>query len=224
MRQLTAQIEDLDFLNRLQITREQAARLVPLLRAGEGSRQAAQQQEERAAAALAAALREKRGFLVKDQQVPAALAARVAQLTEETRKAGVPDPAAEKTLVEGLRAVLSADQLSIAAGGLEARMQATEMLDGYRKLPPDDFEREIRPFVEDLASGSGVMSADQLEALFREARALPAEEYKQSRDKLVRQLAPLFAPAGEAQDQMVARAFTRPQLVTLLAEKAQAGE
>jgi len=57
--------------------------------------------------------------------------------------------------------------------------------------------------------------------LFTDARSLSEDEYKQNKDRLVTQLVPLFAPAGEAADQLLVDAFSRPRMVEALPSSAQ---
>ena len=97
------------------------------------------------------------------------------------------------------------------------------MLDGYRDLPRDDFEKEMADWVPELVERSG-RTADEVEALFREARSLSEDEYKQSRDEVIRQLTPLFRPTGKTADYLLLEAFTQPQVFAVLTDKAETAD
>lgn len=224
VKNLNDQIQALQFINRLQLTTDQAAELTDALKAAEEARSDTQKEEQELLAELVPLLQQNRAFLVKDEPAPPALEAQILQLGEKIRALDALDPQTERTIAQGLRGVLSQDQIAIAAGGLEARIQASEMLDGYRELPPREFEHEIRPFVEELVPDDMDITPDQVEALFREARSLTPEEYTHSKGALVRQLEPLFAPAGTAADHLLVRAFTRPHMIELLTEKTRSAD
>ena len=123
-----------------------------------------------------------------------------------TRVSSSPSDNCTRTAAPGetpaaLRSTLTESQVLIAAGGLQAQIEATNALDGFRGLPKQAFEAEVGPYAQELASDSPDSSAQEVEALLRDAVSLGDREYEENKTKLVRQLQPFFAPAGQAADQ-----------------------
>ena len=214
---LRAQIESLEFLGRLQLTDDQTAKLIAILQADMQARETATQRQAEARSALVPLLQQKRQALVDGTALPHETEGRIKELAYEIGTLGAMSPIDRQRLSEGLSDLLSDQQIRVAVGGLEARIQAAQMLDGYRDLPRDEFEQEMRdalPFV--LGEG-----AEQAEALFREARTIADKQYEDNRSQLLDQLEPLYVAAGEASEHSLADVFARPMLLRVLSEKMQ---
>jgi hypothetical protein len=242
--ELRQQIEALQFVNSLQLDSKQLPGLVKVLHEASLDRQKSEDEKGKLLNQLVPLLQRRRQELLSDtadaapkqEAAPTADQGSTAKITPsaagslddqirglEAKMSDLEWPSAEavKRIAAQLRGVLNEQQIALAAGELDARIQATQMLEGYRQLPQEEFSSEIRPFAEELVSRGSSMTADQVQALFTEARSLTEPEYKASKDKLVRQLEPLFAPAGEAQDQLLVDVFAHPQLLQVLEMKAE---
>jgi len=216
---LTDEIDALETINHLAITEEQLPGLVEALQAAASARDKRQADKDRRRSELIPALEEHKGLLAKDEAVPAALSAKIAKLQQEIVRLDTIDPQVSATLADALRKILTKEQVLIAAGGLQARIQASETLDGFRELPRQAFEAEIGPYSQELAAGSSDTSPAQVEALLRDAVSLGEREYEENRDKIVRQLQPLFVPGGQTADQVLVDALTRPYILDLLRQR-----
>lgn len=221
--ELRARIAALDFLNQLQLEQEQVNKLIPLLETARDARARAEAREQELLARLAELLERQVEHLRKDEPLPSDLEAQIMSVEDELRNLPPIDPQVEMTVAEGLREALSADQIAVVMGALETHIQAGEMLDGFRELRPDEFDAQIGLFVRELARPGTGMTPEQLEALFREARTLSAEEYRADKGKLLAALEPLFAPGQEAADQLLVRAFVRPHVLELLTDTQRSG-
>lgn len=220
--ELRAMIAALEFVNSLQLAPEQTARILPLLETAREAREQAEAREQELLAELAELLERQVEHLRRDEPLPSDLEAQTIDVENELRHLPPLDPQVEKAVADGLREILSPEQIAVVMGALEARIQAEEMLDGFRRLRPDEFEAQIGPFVQELAHPDADMTPEQLEALFREARTLSAEEYRDGKGALVEALEPLFAPGDEAAEQLLVRAFARPHVLTVLADRQRA--
>ncbi|MCE5218588.1 hypothetical protein LLH03_16320 [bacterium] len=242
--ELRQQIEALQFVNSLQLDSKQLPGLAKVLQQASVDRQKSEDEKGKLLSQLVPLLQRRRQELLSDtadaapkhEAAPTSDRGGAAKtnspgavsLDDEIRglEAKMSDlewPTAEavKRIAAQLRGVLNEQQIALAAGELDARIQATQMLEGYRQLPQEEFSSEIRPFAEELVSRGSSMTAEQVQALFTEARSLTEPEYKANKDKLVRQLEPLFAPAGEAQDQLLVDVFAHPQVLQVLEMKAK---
>ena len=220
---LRADIAALDFLNRLQLEHEQTAKLVPLLETARDARARSEAREQELLGDLAQLLERQVEHLRKDEPLPSDLEAQIVGVETELRNLPPIDPQVEKAVGDGLRETLSPDQIAVVMGALETHIQAGDMLDGFRELRPDEFDAQIGPFARELARPGAGMTPEQLEALFREARTLSADEYRAGKSALLEALQPLFAPGQDAADQLLVRAFVRPHVLELLTDTQRSG-
>jgi hypothetical protein len=221
--ELRQEIEALEFLNSLQLEPKQPAALVEALKSTATEIEGRREGRRKLSTQLVPLLQQKRDALLKGQQPTPELEAQIKSVESQIQEQESLPPETVKAVAGKLKVVLTKAQVAVATGELDSRIQATEMLDGYRAFPEDAFKAEIRPFAVEMATRGTNMTADQVEAIFTEARGLPEDQYKQDKEKYVRQLIPLFAAGGEAQEQLLVEAFSRPQLVRLLAQKSQPG-
>lgn len=218
---LNQEIEALQFVNSLQLEPQQIAPLRAVLHEMAAAEQKAEQERDKLRAELLPLLRQKRDAL-RTQESTAELDARIREIQGKLTNLASDDPAVVKTMAAKLRGILSREQVALATGELDARIQATQMLDAYRQFPSDEFQAQVKPFAEELVSRGSSMTADQVAALFTDARSLSDDEYQRNKEKLVKQLLPLFAPTEEAADQLLVDAFSRPRMLEALPSPAAA--
>lgn len=218
--QLSQDIEALQFVNSLQLQPNQIAPLRAILDSVAADQQKLDAQRDTLRGSLVPLLQQKRDAL-RAQQSTTDLDTQIREVQGKLTTLASPDPALVKALAGKLRGVLTREQVAMATGELDARIQATQMLDAYRQFPSDEFQTQVKPFAEELVSRGSSMTADQVAGLFTDARSLSEEEYKQNKDKLVNQLVPLFAPAGEAADPLLVDAFSHPRMVEALPSPAE---
>jgi Spy/CpxP family protein refolding chaperone len=218
--ELSQDIEALGFVNSLQLQPEQVGPLREVLNTVVADEQKLEAERDALRTSLVPLLQQKRDAL-RAQQSTDDVDAKIREVQSKLAALASADPATVKTLAGKLRGVLTREQVAMATGELDARIQATQMLDAYRQFPSDEFQSQVRPFAEELVSRNSTMTADQVAGLFTDARSLSEDEYKQNKDRLVTQLVPLFAPAGEAADQLLVDAFSRPRMVEALPSSAQ---
>ncbi len=216
---LIYEIDALETINHLALSEDQLPGLVEALQAAASARDKRLGEKDQRRSELIPALEEHKELLAKDEAVPAALSAKISRLQQEIVRLDTIDPQVSATLADALRKILTKEQILIAAGGLQARIQAIETLDGFRELPRQAFEAEIGPYSQELASGSSDTTPEQVEALLRDAVSLGEREYEENRDKIVRQLQPLFVPGGQTADQVLVDAFTQPYILDLLRQR-----
>jgi len=222
--ELYADIHVLELINRLQLSPEQIAPLLEVLRDAADRRVAAQKRMDALLAELAPLLAQKRDALLKGGPVPAAVQSQITKIERDLSDASSPRPEDEGAMAGRLREILSEAQTKVVAGGLEARIDASEMLDGLRDMPAEAFDSEIGLLAGELAGDHADMNAEQVEGLCREMRSLSEEEYRQARDEIIKQLEPLFIPSGETADWLLTRAFAEPRMFLLIQERQLKGE
>lgn len=195
---LTKGIETLQLVGRMDLTPEQRKALLAAVEAAVPAAEARQARRAETAAELIRALEDKTDALLAGHAPSAEDEARLRRLEARYQATTDPDPGDIGRLRQTLSKALSPQQVRLLAGSVEARIRAGDVLDGYRKLPQDEFEAQIGGLAEELATESHNLTAEQLQALFRDARTLSDAEYKAGRDKLLDQLEPLFLPGGDA--------------------------
>lgn len=223
VQRLTEQIEALETINQLGLETNQIEAIVAALKPAEAARQQRLRDKDSLRGQLKPLLEQQRSLLAKDEVVPEEIAGQIAKLQQDILRLDSTDPDVSATVAAALRSTLTESQVLIAAGGLQAQIEATNALDGFRGLPKQAFEAEVGPYAQELASDSPDGSAQQVEALLRDAVSLGDREYEENKAKLVRQLQPFFAPAGQTADQLLVDAFSRPQMLELLQERSAAG-
>jgi hypothetical protein len=219
--QLNQEIEALQFVNSLQLQPHQIGPLRQTLQEMAAAEATKEQERNKLRAQLILLLRQKRDAL-RAQQSTADIDAQIREVQGKLTSLAGDDPATVKRIADKLRGILTREQVALATGELDARIQATQMLDAYRQFPVDEFDAQVKPFAEELVSRGSSMTADQVVALFTDARSLADDEYQQNKEKLVSQLMPLFAPTGEAADQLLVEAFSRPRMLEALPASAAA--
>lgn len=219
---LRSEIRSIEFINDLSPSREQIERLIDALEKVDATLQATRETRKATEAELLPLLQQRRKALIAGEDVSEEVKRGIVAL--ETRLDGEPwlGAGGESALAKELRGILSEDQLRIASGAGQARADALEMLDGFRSLTQEDFDAEIGPFAANLAADSKGLTANQIEALFREARTFSDDEYATARVKMAEQLEPAFLPVGETADWLLAQSFADPHILPLLREKAAA--
>jgi len=220
VQRLTEQIEALETINQLGLDGKQVESIVAALGPAESARQQRLREKDSLRGQLKPLLEQQRSLLAKDEMVPEGLSGQIAKLQQDILRLDTIDPDVSAKVAAALRKTLTESQVLIAAGGLQAQIEATNALDGFRDLPKQAFEAEVGPYAQELASDSPDSSAQEVEALLRDAVSLGDREYEENKTKLVRQLQPFFAPAGQAADQLLTDAFSRPQMLEFLQERA----
>jgi regulator of replication initiation timing len=216
-------IEALQFVNSLQLQSAQIGPLREVLDALVADQQKLDAERDKLRSALLPLLQQKRDAL-RAQQATVDLDTKIRDVQGKLTNLASADPDVVKKQAGKLRGVLTREQVAMATGELDARIQATQMLDAYRTFPSDEFQSQIKPFAEELVSRGSTMTADQVAALFTDARSLSEDEYKENKEKLVNQLLPLFAPAPEAADQLLVDAFSHPRMIEALPSPAGASK
>ncbi len=144
--ELDAQIWAIRFVNSLDLSDDQIAKLSEVLA---GPTTQAADREKRVGeleAKLIPLLEQERDLLTRRQDIPETLSSQTAQLRGEAAALRSLDPQAESEFARQVRAILDPEQIAIAAGESGAREQALEMLAGFRQLSADEFEEQIGPF------------------------------------------------------------------------------
>ena len=113
------------------------------------------------------------------------LALKDADLVHGPAHTSVGQEAVAAGVAAALRKTLTESQVLIAAGGLQAQIEATNALDGFRDLPKQAFEAEVGPYAQELASDSPDSSAPEVEALLRDAVSLGDREYEENKLSLI---------------------------------------
>lgn len=217
---LYRETQALEFIRGLGLTASQAGKLVAALETYEPQLKAALSERRDLERELAQLLQERKLLLIEGDDVPPGTKARIDEIRKELLPGSRLSPEQESALANAVRDTLTPEQIAAMPGAVEAREQAKMMLEGFRELSPDEFDAQIGPFAQDLVSQSPDISADDVEALFREARTLSETEYQQNLSKLVAQLAPVFTPSQEATDRLLADAFTQEGMADLLRQIA----
>ena len=216
---LHSEVDDLETVNRMQLSPQQAQELSALV-TGAQELQAAEAGQRKAQEDLVKLLEQQRDTVAADTEPSPLLLQEIRSAEGAESQAGITLNDATRKLGAQMRAVLSHEQIAIGTNDVHARMQATEVVEGYRDLPDESFEREIAAFSQELAGDNGSLTASQIEALFREVRSLSEQEYRKQRTKLVEQVAALYAPSGAAADSWLGYTFTRPAVTAVLASRA----
>jgi hypothetical protein len=217
---LYREIQSLEFVRGLDLTKEQAGKLVAALEPFDATLKQALTERRAREQELVQLLQQHKAALLRGESTPEQTATRIAELRQGLLPGRRLEPEQESNVARAVRAVMTDKQVAAMPASLEARDQARTMLDGFRELSADEFEAQIRPFAQDLVAQSPDVPADQIEALFREARSLSDSEYKESLPKLTQQLLPMFTPSEEATDWLLADAFTQEGMLDVLRQIA----
>jgi len=224
--QLQVEVDLLDQLNRLNLTRDQAQDLM----------QAATQIRQRAAAsltgdakqkadALQALLEQQKGLLLRDdQEVPANLQDQIKQATDAFGQAMDADSKAQvKDGAALLREALSPDQIQIIVGADLAQQRALQMLDHFRHVSQSDFDASAsnEAEVQSAQSGNPAVTPQLLLSTWRQARTMSAQAYDEAKEELAAKTAAAYGPRPEEADDMLVSWALDESLVRLLQQKVQ---
>jgi hypothetical protein len=213
-------IETLQLLARMDLKPEQSQELLAAVEDALPAVQTREAEAARTAAQLAEALGAKRDDLLAGR-APSPKSETALRDLEARYQASADAPAGDvSALNTRLEKTLSHQQLRLLAGSVEARIRAGDILDGYRRLPQDEYEAQISGLAEELATESQGMTADQLQGLFTDARSLSDKEYGKGREKLLDQLEPLFLPDGEAMRTAIYERLVTPGSAEILRKRA----
>ena len=206
-------------LNRLDLQPTQLDPLYAVAQQAQQARLKAEPPRQAALAQLVPLLREKRTFLLTDQDVPAELDKHLRAAQARVDDADEQVAGATLAVVPALRQVLTNDQIAIITGADEARAQARDLLDWIRQLSPGTYAEEGQANAEQLADPEAKLTSADILKMFDEARKLSAADYATKRDQYVARLAPLYSPTVEAADQALADLLASPRLPLLLQER-----
>ena len=219
---LAEELELIRRLNDLQLTIEQVQAL-----------QAVAQQVEAAATPILAErlgvlqrleplMVRQRELAVADQPDPDELQAQLQGLWDEL--SGL-DERMDKTVgatAPALRQILTAPQVSIVTGAEDARIQTVTLLQTIRDMPQAAFDARGPLYAEQLAHADAGPDADQIVDLFRAARALTPDEFRQQQSELASALLPIYAPSEEDANNILAQFFAHPGMAKILEDKLAA--
>jgi len=216
---LAQDVSLLHTLNRLDL---QPAQLDPLLAVAQqavDARAKAEPARQAALAQLVPLLREKRGLLLKDQDVPEELDKHLHTAQAKVEEADEQVASATLAVVPELRKVLTEDQVAIITGADEARAQAEDLLGWIRQLSAGTYAEEGKANAEQLADPAVNLTAADILKVFDETRKLSATDYAAKKGQYIAKLAPLYSPTVDAANQALADLLASSRLPSLLRER-----
>ncbi|MFP3904948.1 MAG: hypothetical protein ACLFWB_11955 [Armatimonadota bacterium] len=214
---LDRDIELLQIINRLSLSRDQAQRLIEIA----GQMQQERQATDAAYAELAPLLKEKMGYLLRDEPVPESLSAKIQQARQHLDELRDEVLSQQVQHVDEVREVLSEPQILIISGGDQARQAALEMLMWIRELSAEDFHSEAMPNAEQLADPEQGLDVDTVYEIFQTAYNLEPDEYHTQDEELASRLAPLFRTGTAHDDIAVIDLMTDDRFVPVLKRRAE---
>jgi len=217
---LAQDISSLYTLNRLDLQPAQVAPLKAVAQQAQDAHAKALPARQAALAQLVPLLREKRGLLLKDQDVPEDLEKQLHEAQAKVDTADEQIAAAATGVVPELRTVLTADQVAIITGADEARSQAEDLLEWIRQLAPGTYAEEGKSNADQLADPTVKLTSADIVKIFDDARKLSAADYAAKKSDFVAKLAPLYSPTEAAANQALAEFVASPRLTGLLDERA----
>ncbi|MFO7945634.1 MAG: hypothetical protein R6V19_02290 [Armatimonadota bacterium] len=214
---LDQDINLLQTINRLSLSKSQADELIEIAR---------QMQQERrmtgaAHAELAPLLKEKLGYLLRDERVPESLSTKIEQAHQRLDELQEQLLSQQLQHADEVREVLSDPQIMIITGGDQARQAASEMLIWIRELSPEDFHSEAMPNAEQLADPEQGLDIDTVYNIFETARNLTPEQYHAQDEELASRLAPLFRTGTADDDMALIDLLTHERFVPVLQRRAE---
>jgi hypothetical protein len=218
---LDADIALLNRINRLSLSKAQAETLISIARSIQSSRRTHQQQMDPVRAELLPLLKEKIGYMMRDERIPDELQAKIAEV--RSRLNALADQCMADSLndVQRARNTLTEPQLLIITGGDQARQAAREMLIWLRELSAQDFNSEAMLNAEQLADPSVNLDVDTVYETFKTARNLTTEEYHDRAPELAAKLAPLFRTGTMDEDIILLELLTNERFVPVMQRRAQ---
>ncbi len=210
-------IELLQRLNRLSLSKNQANELIEIA----GQMREDRQMMDAAYAELAPLLKEKMGYLLRDERVPEALSTRIQDARQKLEDLHEQSLSRQLQHIDEVRQVLSDPQIMIITGGDQARQAASEMLMWIRELSPEDFHSEAMPNAEQLADPEHGLDVDTVYEIFQTARNLTPEQYHAQEEELASRLAPLFRTGTAGDDVAVIDLMTDERFVPVLKRRAK---
>jgi len=222
---LSADVDLLAQLNQLQLTAKQVDALLSLATQRQSIAQGLAPKREQVCNALASVLRQKRQLLLGDQPVPEELEDKIAKLNTELAALTYAEVEQSKRLVDELRKVLTAAQLSALTGEYQARASAADLLDWIRGLGEDEYDEEADATAEELALPEQGFTAEQVRKILDEARGMDQGTFERNQPALIDKLLPAYVLSEAAQTQMLMDLLANPRLIPLLEDKkaAQSG-
>ncbi len=219
---LSADVELLQELNRLQLSPQQIDGLVLLAGRRQAVAESLAPKREQVFNALASALRQKRQLLLRDEPVPEEMDDRIAKLNTELSALDYAEVDQARKLVADLRGLLSQDQLAVITGRYEARESALGLLDWVRGLDEDQYEDEADAAAEELEAPDAGLPAEEVRKILDQARGLDDAAFGNQREALAEKLLPAYALSEGAQTQMILDLLGNPRLTSLLQDKKAA--
>jgi len=221
LQEIQQDIDLLDEINRLELSKEQLTGLIAQVTAIQ--ERIKQGDLERAAVMqrLEPLLEAKKAALLNDEGVPDAIDQQIDQQVEALQEL---DRALEQRLLDfvprlrGKGGVLTEPQVDILTWVSEARMQAMAYLDWAREMSDQDFETDAGVNAENLAEGREI-TKDEILAVFRQAKSLSDEQYQKQRESLADKLLPATRDETAPVDVILIRRLQAPRLTDVLNEK-----
>ena len=217
---LVTDIELLDTINRLQLTKDQLDSLLDLVDRIEELTARYDQRIQGLDSQYQPRLARQRDLLIKDQPPSPQLAEELQQWQQQRQQVSSERAEALHQLIPELRAVLTDSQVQIVSGADEARLQARDMLQWLREMPAAEFQEEARANAEALAAPEIDLNSSALLDIFTTARNMSAEQYRTAQPNLVDRLSPIYGDTAAATDRLLLRLFANGRVRTILAEKA----
>lgn len=222
VRALSADVELLQQLNRLQLAPEQMDGLMALAARRQAVAESLAPKREELFNALASALRQKRQLLLRDEPVSEEMDDRIAKLNTELSALDYAEVDQARKLVTDLRGLLSQDQLAAITGRYEARESALGLLDWVRGLDANQYEDEADAAAEELEAPDAGLPAEEVRKILDQARGLDDAAFADQRAALAEKLLPAYALSEGAQTQMILDLLGNPRLISLLQDKKAA--
>ncbi|MGD9495169.1 MAG: hypothetical protein AB7Y46_02545 [Armatimonadota bacterium] len=216
---LAAEIQLIQDLNTLQLSREQIEQLIPAVEALRQAALGAEQQRVAVLRQLRPLMQRKRDLLLADAQPPEDLEAEIAALEGQLSELGQQTDEALLGHAATFREILSDPQVSIVTGEEEARRQVVELLEWVREMDDEAFEREAPPYAEELADPDVGLGEEEILDLFTLARAMDADQYTRSAPEIQGKLIELFRPTHETADRIIVSVFLHEAMPGVLQAK-----
>jgi pyruvate-formate lyase len=219
---LSADVDLLEQLNRLQLSAQQIESLAALSSARQTVAGSFAPKRENVLNALASALRQKRQLLLRDEPVPDELEEKIARLNTELVALKQAEVEQCSRLVTELRKLLSEAQIALLTGQREAYEGALNLLQWLRGLGDKEYEEEVQAAAEELALPEQGLTVEEIRKICDRARALDEQAFDDQGGALAEKLLPAYAPSEAAQTQMIMDLLSNPRLNALLRDKKAA--
>ncbi|MGQ9732075.1 MAG: hypothetical protein ACUVX8_12480 [Candidatus Zipacnadales bacterium] len=219
--QLQQDIDLLEEINRLSLTKAQLESLITQVEALHKAMQARQAGRLDILNLLQALLEEQKAALLKDEPVPPAV---VRQIDTQVEKLKAYDTETDQELLRfavPLKEILTPEQVDILTWVSEARLQALEYIEWMRTMSEEDYQAEAEVNAEALAEGRNI-TKEQILDLYATARVMSDEEYTQAKDRLADMLVPALRQDAESIDLVLIRRMQPERLPIVLRERLAA--